>query len=94
MFSTTSGPFKIHEQYPYIFEQIIRRPGTFTRPFAARAFRPPSHQSAAKVGASDRKRNEVSIEVPSLSPVAGAEVEVLIADAISCSHLIHLLGKP
>jgi hypothetical protein len=88
MTSTTRGLSRIYE-CPCIFEQIIKKHGSSTRPFASKAFRPPSHQSAAKV-APEQKRNDESRERPSLSPVAGDEVEVLIEDTVSCSHLIDL----
>jgi hypothetical protein len=72
-----------------LFGQIIKKPGSSTRPFAAKAFRPPSHQSAAKV-APEQKRNDESREMPSLLPVAGDEVEVLIEDTVSYFHWIDL----
>jgi hypothetical protein len=70
-------------------EQIIKKPGSSTRPFASKAFRPPSHQSAAKV-APEQKRNDDSREMPLLPLVADDEVEVLIEEMVSCSQLIHL----
>jgi hypothetical protein len=88
MTSTTRGLSRIYE-HPCIFEQIIKKPGSSTRPFAAKAFKPPSHQSADKV-APKQKRNDESREMPSLSPMAGDEVEVLIEYTVSCSNLIDL----
>jgi hypothetical protein len=94
MFLTTSGLFEIHKLViPARFRADHQKGWIVHEPFAAMAFRPPSHQSAAKVSAPKRKKNEVSREVPSLLPVAGDEVEVLIADTISLFPLDSLIRQ-